>query len=90
MTYTLPRNLAWHVLEDRFSDELVIYLMRLPDGKPEVLQGMGALIWAAAMEQQDPVEVVIEATGEPREAVEESILAFVDQLLADDLLILEG
>ena len=79
MRYRVPPGLAWQVVEE---DELTIYLMPLPDGDPVALRGVGALIWVAAIEGEDAVATIVEATRQPREAIEATVLDYLGQLVA--------
>lgn len=79
MTYTVPPRLAWQVDEEQ--DELVVYLMRLPNGEPVALEGVAALIWVAALEGEDAVSIVAQATGEPRQGIESAVVNYLGELM---------
>lgn len=84
MRYLIPERLAWHV--DESGDMLRVFCLNLPDGQPRVLEGVAALIWAAAVDGEDVVASVAQATGEPRAGIEEQVLAYLDSLVEEDLL----
>ncbi len=48
MTYSRPRRLGFVAPDVTDGEELLIYLMPLPDGPPVVLEGSGAVIWLVA------------------------------------------
>ena len=79
MTYTVPPRLAWQVDEEQ--DELVVYLMRLPNGEPVALEGVAALIWVAAVEGEEAVSIVAQATGESREDIEPAVVDYLGELV---------
>jgi hypothetical protein len=64
-----------------------VYLMRLPDGPPVVLEGTGAMIWLAAVEGVDDVAATVaEAVDEEREAIAQDVEAYLVRLVEIGLL----
>lgn len=84
MTYQLPPDVACVI--DETTEELQVFLMRLPDGAPVVLKDSASLIWLAATTSDDPVQVVAEAVGEDRDSIEVDVNRFLCDLVADGLL----
>ncbi|MDO4718452.1 MAG: hypothetical protein Q4B08_12935 [Propionibacteriaceae bacterium] len=79
MTYSVPPHLG-HVIDEE-ADR--VYLMVLPDGDPQVLQGTAYAIWCAAISGTDPVAAVTEAfPDEPYDLVSTQTIEFIDQLIA--------
>lgn len=66
-----------------------VYAARLPDGPPLVLDGSGAVVWAALVDGgtlEDVVARVAAATGESAQVVAADVEGFVDGLLAAGVL----
>lgn len=67
----------------------IVYAAHLPDGPPLVLDGSGAVVWAALVEGgtlEDLVARVAAATGESAQVVAAGVEGFVDGLLAAGVL----
>lgn len=86
MRYRVPRRLGWVEPPGGVNDQLVVYLMQLPDGLPLALSGPAALIWLTAIETSDVATAVAEAMGQARAAVAADVEPFVRNLIAQGLL----
>jgi hypothetical protein len=66
-----------------------VYVARLPEGPPLVLDGSGAVVWTALLDGgtlDDVVARVAEATGESAPVVAAGVEGFVEGLLAAGVL----
>jgi len=86
--YRIPARLA-HVVPDGDRDlSSVVYLMRLPDGVPVVLRDSAAWIWQLAADgEQDVAGALASLLGLGREAVDDDVVAYLDELVARGLLV---
>jgi hypothetical protein len=85
--YRVAPDVAW--VEVAHTPEPQAVAARVPDGPPLALHGPSAVIWLSAAEGGDASEVVDRvalATGEHPETVEQSVLDFLDDLVARGLL----
>ena len=87
MTWTVPPGLAWVL--DEPADVPTLYLMHVPDGIPLVLTGTAALIWLFAAEGEDVVAALTEVIADPPPDLAETTYAYLDDLVADGLLVRE-
>ena len=86
MKYLVPPRLAY-VDDDRTEESPVVYLMRLPDGDPLVLQGSGGVIWALAADGVDDVAAALAvAVGSPVDQISADVRSFLDDLVSRGLL----
>lgn len=82
----MPPCLAY-VVDDRTEESPVVYLMRLPDGDPLVLQGSGGVIWALAADGVDDVAAALAvAVGSPVDQISADVRSFLDDLVSRGLL----
>lgn len=87
-TYSIPARVA-HVVRD--EGEPQVFLMRLPDGPPVVLEGTGATIWLLAVDGVDDVAAAVaDAVGECRETVADDVEAYLVKLVEIGLLEARG
>ena len=66
-----------------------VYVARLPDGPPLVLEGSGAVVWGALLEGGTLADVVARVAAETREServVASGVEGFVDGLLSAGVL----
>ncbi|MBM6404324.1 PqqD family protein [Phycicoccus sp. CSK15P-2] len=71
------------------GDDEKVYVARVPDGPPLVLEGSAAVVWGAAVPGgalDEVVERVAHTTGVSAELVADDVVGFVDQLVAAGLL----
>ena len=60
MSYRVPARVGHVVREAASGDQSdSVYLMRLPDGEPLLLEGTAALIWLLAADGDDNVEQTV-------------------------------
>lgn len=67
----------------------IVYVATLPEGPALVLEGTAALIWRTACtgSAETLVRRVARASGQPSADIAESVLGFVDELVARGCLI---
>ncbi len=84
--YVVPPDVAY-VTEDGAPGPIA-YLVRVPDGRPMVLQGTAALIWctALAVPAGDIIAEVIRASDGSEAEVASGVRRFLDDLVSRDLL----
>lgn len=84
-TYSVPERVA-HVVRHE-DGELQVFLMRLPDGPPVVLEGTGAMIWLHAVDGADDVATAVaDLVGERRDVIEGDVEAYLVKLVETGLL----
>jgi hypothetical protein len=78
-----------HVVpEAREGDDLVVFLMSLPNAPVQVLQGSAALIWIVAVEGGDDVPTAIaEVTGRPIDEIGDAVRFYLNDLVERGLLV---
>ena len=78
--YSVPPRVA-HVVRG-VGTELQVFLMRLPDGPPVVLDGAGALIWICTLDgAEDVASEVAHVVGEERDSIAEDVEAYLLRLV---------
>lgn len=87
MSYRVPDDVAWVSAADVGLEGPAVYLLRVPDGRPVVLEGPAASIWTLAITGADPVSGIAEVTGEPTDVVESATLTFLAELVGRGLLL---
>lgn len=80
-------QVAWVVGSDVLPDDDGVYLVQVPDGRPLVLTGIGGLIWILALEGRPVARDLADLTGENLELVTATVEAFLDDLVARQLLV---
>lgn len=87
MTYQVPARVGYVVLPPEGTQGVRVYLMELPDGTPQQLSGVGALIWVLAWEgEHDVPGALAELVGRPRSDVAADTEAFLADLVARGML----
>lgn len=86
-TYQLAPNLAWLVADEIDPNDENIYVMLVPDGSPSIINGAGSLIFLAVAHGEDPLGVVMRATGLSSEAVAAGVGTFLHDLHARGLIV---
>ncbi|MDO5501321.1 MAG: hypothetical protein Q4F67_16755 [Propionibacteriaceae bacterium] len=88
MTYALPDDLAWVLLEPTAEEELRVYLMPLPAGEPVCLRGAAGLIWVIAGEGDADVAVsVADSLGVDPAGIRGEVDTFLTDLVVRGLLV---
>jgi hypothetical protein len=85
MSHRVPADVAWVGVGDPAAG--AVYLMKVPDGRPVVLEGSAAAIWTLAVSGADPVSGIADLTGEAEEVVASHTLAFLADLIDRGLLL---
>ena len=87
MSFRIPARLGYVVDDQSADSSLRVFLMQLPDGAPLELAGTAAWIWVLATEREDVVEALAELTGEPSADIAATTAAFLQELVAQGLLV---
>lgn len=70
MAYRLGDSVAWSIPNE---DELLVVVMKVPDGEPLVYRETAALIWEVALTTPDVVDAVAQIVGEDPEAIADDV-----------------
>ena len=82
MSYGIPARLAYVVSDQTQDDVEEVYLMALPDGPPQVLEGSAALIWMIAAEgAEDVAEEVAQVVGRPVTEIAHEVRSYLSYLV---------
>lgn len=81
MQYAPASNLAWVVASDFDPTDDQVYAMLLPNGKPTIINGSGALVFLAVLEGLDPLSAVADIVQLPPEQIAPDVQSFLDELL---------
>ncbi len=82
MNYSIPRRLAYVVSDEAPDDVPAVYLMPLPDGPPQVLEGSAAVIWMIAADGgADVAEEVAQVVGRPVPEIAGEVRTYLDYLV---------
>ena len=88
MSYGVPARLAYVISEDQQEGPPVVFVMPLPDGPPQALEGSAALIWIVAAEGEDDVPAAVaEAVARPIAEIGEEVRSYLDHLVDTGLLV---
>lgn len=88
MKYVVPLRLGHSVPEGSEVDELVVFLMHLPDGPPVALEALAALIWLVAADgAEDVPAVVADQTDRSVEEMRDQVNDYLDDLVERGLLV---
>ena len=88
MTYGIPARLAYVIRDGEQDAAPLVYVMPLPGGLPQVLEGSAALIWIFAAEgDADVSAAVAEAVGRPTTEIAGEVLSYLDHLVETGLLV---
>lgn len=80
--YQVPPDVAYIIIEPSESRAVRVFLLRMPDGDPQTLVGISALIWIFAMEGAvDVAAAVAAAVSEPIDQIGPTIDAFLADLV---------
>lgn len=81
MCYHLPEGVAY--VEDPHRQD-TLYVAKVPDGEPLILQGSAALIWQAALDESQPADsrAVSALVAQWTEVSEDELLADIEPFLA--------
>ncbi len=94
MRYAVPDRLGFVYGTEQTASSGAIYLMALPDGVPVVLTGTAALIWETAVTDSSLTDArgLADAvtSGRATEQIVADTRAFLDQLVAQGLLVQES
>lgn len=80
-------DVAWLYGADFLHNDHAVYAMVVPDGEPLVLGGSAAMVWEAALNDGDTVELVAWASGADPAEIAPHVAAFLFDLVARGLLI---
>lgn len=86
MSYRIPLRVA-HLVDEDGEGDARVFLMPLPDGLPQVLEGSAAVIWLAVAEDgiAAPQEVAALFAGDPHEVLA-GVRIFLAELASSGLL----
>jgi len=85
--YRIPKGVAFVVPDGEPDPPGVVFLMRVPDGLPQVLQNSAAWIWLSAVEgEPDVADAVAHLVGRAKHEVAADVEAFLADLVGRGLL----
>ena len=87
--YRIAPDVAWVEARTAGHDSSEVFLARMPDGPPLVLQGSAWLVWSVVAEHADLDDVVAQIathTSSTPETVAPDVEVFLERLVAQGLL----
>ena len=82
MSYHIPARLGYVVNDQAPDDALEVYVMPLPDGPPQVLEGSAAVIWMVAADgEEDVAEEVAQVVGRPVTEIADEVRSYLNYLV---------
>lgn len=89
MSFRIPDAVAFVDGAD-YGLEPRLYLMTVPDGHPQILDGVGRLIWLLATAGEDVVGETARRAGKPAAEIEPDVTRFLATLVAQGLLAVDA
>lgn len=86
-SYRVADDVAFLVGSDIIVGDTAVYVLRVPDGAPLVLDGSASLIWQAALLEGDTVGLVAAAVEVEPHTIADDVTGFLRHLVAEGYLL---